>query len=193
MRWMIVLMMLIVPQLAHANDIVERFETDFEQTHDRGFHLGVHAGVLYGYTRVVPEYENQSSATSSMQAGLALDLGGYLTDRLIVHVSHWSSLNTSRGVLSQGLGLSYYFHEHGGWFVSSAVGMATLFDTAPDIEVMDQWAMAARVSFGTGWWIGPHQSLQVALTASGHHVDIDGDGIVFAGAFGGIMASFAWK
>lgn len=189
-----VCLLVCLPSVCMAQEIVERFDHNFAQTHDRGWYLRVGAGTRFAHTLLVPAFEGkQDDTVRGWSMGLDVNVGGYIADQLVLHASHWSLLGLSRGVLSQGVGLTYYFDEHSGWFVSSTLGVATVYDQAPDIGLFDQWSLSAQAQFGTSWWISDQASLGVVVHAGGAHADIDGDGVLFAGWQMGVMAIMSWN
>lgn len=181
------LMVLFSAPAMAQDEVVERFETNFGQAHDRGLYFRLGAGVLYGQSDIIPQALGQpDESKDGWLFGYDAHLGGFVAGQLVVHASQWSEVQSDRAHMALGLGLTYYLHEQKNWFISSMLGPSLLYDQAPDIHFGDQVGLSAGVSFGTGWWIADDWVMGFALNARGHHVDFDGDGIYSTAWFAGL-------
>lgn len=159
-------------------DVVERFETNFGRTHDRGLYFRLSGGVLYGHSTIIPQALGQpDESKKGWLFGYDAHLGGFAVGQLAIHGSQWSQIQSDRAHLALGLGVTYYLHEQKNWYISSMVGPSLLFDQAPDMHFGDQVGLSTGVGFGTGWWIADDWVMGFSLQASGHHMDLDRDGI----------------
>lgn len=161
-------------------ELVERFETNFAQTHDRGLYFRTSLGLAYAPTQVLPTLVGQETP-SSWKLGQEFSLGFYPTTQLALHVSQWGSLGATQGEVAAGLGITYYFAEQSNWMISAMLGPMSFYDEAPDVRFLEQWGLAGEVLFGTGWWIASDWNLGLGVVAGAHHGDLDQDGLTSAG------------
>lgn len=180
-----------VPAMAQ-DEVVERFETNFGQTHDRGLYFRLSGGLIYGKSDIIPQALGKADeAKKGWHFGYDAHLGGFAVGQLAIHGSQWSQVQSDRAHMALGLGLTYYLHEQKNWFVSSMLGPSVLYDQAPDIHLGDQVGLSGGVAFGTGWWIADDWVMGFVVNATGHHADLDRDGVYTTAWSAGLQLSLS--
>lgn len=189
---LIVFLIVFFPSVAFSQQLVERFDHNFDQVHDSGLYWRIGAGTSYTHTQIIPGFEGDD-LDKGWSTTLEACVGGYIANQLVLHASLGSQLGIQRGLITPGVGLTYYFNEHSNWLIGANLGVASIYDAAPDIDLFDQWAISGSAYVGTGWWISPTSSLGVMLSVKGVHMDLDADGVLFAGWLAGLQGFVSWN
>lgn len=193
MKWLLSLILIGLSTSAYAqNEVTTDFDHNFAHAHDQGLYVRLGVDVLYAQTLIMPPpVGRDEDRQTGMYGQFQMHAGGYLVPKLALHASVFTTLGLTRGVLSGGPGLTYYFDELDHTMISIMAGPSTLY--ADDFEPFEQFALAAQVQLGTGWWVGDHQSILVLLSVGGTHINIDGDAIGYAAVYGGIGVQFVFN
>jgi hypothetical protein len=157
-----------------SQPVSERFQTNFDERHDRGMMLRLEAGAGFVSRWSSDLGTDGEVAAQGIGALLSLAVGWLPVEQVAVHLSTWGVVGRGAQALAAGPGATYWFAPEGPWFVSACAGIMTLDRGG---ELFDQFALAGELEGGLFGWVGDHAEMGASIIVAAEGLDIDSDGI----------------
>lgn len=160
------------PERKRAQPIRPRFETNFDQRHDRGPFVRLDLGLGW-VDRTVANGPVDVVDMSGVGVFPAAAAGAMPWNQTAIHGGAWGMIGRGIVTVGAGPGVTYYFKETGNLWIGAQLGpVASSRQGRPFAE----WGFGGELAAGLFGWTGDRWSMGGSLFAGGEAFDLDGNG-----------------
>jgi hypothetical protein len=157
--------------------VFQRYQTDFDYHHDRGFYLSASLGPQWNHSIEKPN-------AKGVRFGGKFNAGWFVADGFSLFASVWGNFLEAASIIAGGPGVAFLFDSTNiGIDFSVGIGKAFNAIKREDVNDFSESVLAAHLSIGKYWWLSGKTSMGVTLSSGIHGMSLSE----------GAINSFGWN
>lgn len=157
--------------------VFNRFQSDFDYHHDRGFYFSAALGPQWNHSIEKPNVKG-------VRFGGKVNIGFFAADGFALYASTWGHFLEQASLIAVGPGMAFLFNT-ANMSLDLTLGLGRVFNVLDKDAFQDfsETVLSGQIALGKFWWVSQKTSLGVSLSSGIHGLTLSE----------GRLSTFGWN